>query len=419
MLTLALLMFTYCIVMGWYLRSVYAALVAGAFSAELVLYINRFTHHLNDVLLSIEQRDYTLRFNEHEHDGQFNKLYRHLNNLSSLFRKMSIEKEIHHRHLETLVSHLTIGIVSYDEEGNIYLVNKAFLNFAGRIYLKKITDLDQQLHDAIVKVKESGNEVIKVEHDGKITSLGLHATDFRLDERLYRLVSVQDISFELNEMKAWHKLIRVLTHEIMNSITPIISLSESLHGMTTNASPDDENWETLKSGLHAIRVRSSGLQSFTQRYREFTHLPSPVFKVVSVNELLEEVTALFKSEMTARNISLDVQITEKLTTLADPGLLQQVVINLLKNSMDALDGREEGKIVIRCYRGEHELFIEVTDNGGGIDPELLDKIFVPFFTTKPAGSGIGLAVARQIVLLHRGELLAQNNDRGVTFSIRL
>lgn len=221
-------------------------------------------------------------------------------------------------------------------------------------------------------------------------------------------------------MEAWQRLIKVLTHEIMNSISPILSLSSSLRTITQNKSPDAaEDWRTLNSGLEAINIRSEGLLNFTKRYRELTQIPSPTFKQVNLYDFLTQTIRLVAPEFQKRGIRFEQQL-QPTVGLLDASLIQQIIMNLLQNAIDALAGIDDAKIRIELHKATERIIISIEDNGTGIDPMHLDKIFIPFFTTKKQGSGIGLSLSRQIALLHGGELFVQSKQgEGSRFTLVL
>jgi two-component system, NtrC family, nitrogen regulation sensor histidine kinase NtrY len=423
LLTGALFLFSYCVVNAWLLRAIYAAAFAVLLLTELVRFINQFTRTLSNGLAALEQGDFTVRISEAEDVGELAVLYRHLNRISEAFRKMNIEKEVQHQHLETLVSHLNIGILSFEHSGKVHLVNKAFLAFSGRMQLLTIGQIEPEIREAIQQLDPTRSAVLKLKRDGRIKSFGFYLTEFKIGEQYFKLVSVQDITNELSltEIEAWQKLIRVLTHEIMNSITPIISLSNTLHHVTTKGSPQNQQqWNVVHEGIEAIRNRSAALQLFTQHYRELTQLPHPEFSSLPLDALLSEILLLYQAEADNRNITLVRNFQAGITVIADRTLLQQAIINVFKNAIDAVDGISGGQVEVASSRQGEHVVVEIRDNGNGIGTDVLDKIFIPFFTTKKNGSGIGLALSRQIISLHKGQLIAENNPGGgATFKIVL
>lgn len=421
LLAISLVMFSYCIVSAWYLRSAYAGILALFQIAELILYISRFTKNISSFLQSIRERDFNIHFAEQKGDA-FHELYSSINGITAVYKKISMEKEIKQRYLETLIEHISFGIISFNENGEVILVNQSFLKLAGTLHLATLNQLqtkNKNLFDEVQALKAGQKKLIKLPNSNQIATLTLYATEFKLDDESYRLISAQNITNELSttEIEAWQRLIKVLTHEIMNSISPIMSLSGTLHEITKSNNQESGNWNTLHTGLEAIKIRSEGLLSFTQRYRELTQIPSPKFQSVQSQTFIEHILQLVQPDLNKHGISLHTKL-ESAQIVIDTSLLEQAILNIIHNAMDALEGVSSPKIEIQLSRKQERVSIAIADNGVGIEQANLDKIFVPFFTTKQNGSGIGLALSRQIALLHGGEILVQSSvGRGTVFTI--
>lgn len=423
LLTLGLLLLSFCIIEELYLRSAYAGVLVCIQVGELIFYVSRFTRNVTVFLESVRQRDFSIHFTEHKNDKLLNNLYESLNALTALFKKISVEKEIKHRYLETLVKHVSFGIISFDELENIVLVNEAFKKLTGIWFLDKLSQVvakNPVLANEITGLQTGKKKVIKLPLDNKMATLSLYASEFKLDEQSYKLVSVQNITNELSatEIEAWQRLISVLTHEIMNSISPITSLSSSLHELTSRE-PSEQHWRTLHTGLDAIKTRSEGLLNFTQRYRKLTQVPTPEFQTVQVTDFVGHIIRLVQPEIEKRSIVVrtDVQITK---ATFDPALAEQAIINLLQNAMDAVENIPNASVQISVHQQNDRVRFTIQDNGPGITAQDLDKIFVPFYTTKKNGSGIGLALARQIAILHGGEISVHaDHGKGTTFVLTL
>jgi signal transduction histidine kinase len=300
--------------------------------------------------------------------------------------------------------------------------------------LAKIQDLEgfsPEFVEALLKLKHGENTLIKVNDNDDILQLAIYATEFKINDRQVILVSIKNIQYELEEqeIESWQKLIRVLTHEIMNSITPISSLSNTLttilddFGMNNVSKFDDHDKETItevKMALSTIQKRSSGLLHFVDTYRNLTKIPNPNFSIFPVKQLFDNIYMLMKEEMKKRNIECIIEIEpETIELSADELLIEQVLINLIKNSIHALDHTTNPQLRLRAYLNKRgRISIQLTDNGQGIIKEVLDKIFIPFFTTKPKGSGIGLALSKQILRLHGGTITAHSvPDEKTTFTL--
>jgi signal transduction histidine kinase len=253
-------------------------------------------------------------------------------------------------------------------------------------------------------------------------SLAIHATELRLRGKSYKLIALQNIQTELQqkEIEAWQNLTRVLRHEIMNSITPIASLTETLNQILkediTKAEGngtyqiEDESVDDLKDGLNTIENRSKGLVRFVDAYRDYTTIPKPKFSTISVHKLFDHINHLLGVEMDSLGIEFEITLSpENLEINADKELIEMVLINLIKNAKEALLEKEEARIELRGrIDNERRAIIEVKDNGPGIIKEAVDRIFIPFYSTKKEGSGIGLALSRQIMQLHHGSLTVKS-----------
>lgn len=428
-ITISISIFAYCIVHGLYLRSVYIGLAICILLVELIWYVDRFHRDFKNFLLSLLQRDFTTHFNEKGKGRTFNELYEALNKITELFKTISSEKEIQYRYLEMLVDHVRVGILSYDQNEKIQLVNNALkklLHKTNLSHLKNLEAVDVKLAQIVRQINSGETKLINLEIDQNFMQLSIHASEFRLEGNYFKLVSMQNIKNELDakEMEAWQKLIRVLTHEIMNSVSPITSLSETLHEIVATQQNHTE-WSkqsvsNLAQGLEAIKIRSEGLQHFTEAYRRLTHIPQPVFKKMNCKSLLSRIATLHQYEADEWGVSLLVEATDH-EVLADPELMEQVLINLVKNAMDAVRHINNARITLRAFQeagGKSKIII--SDNGAGIEKEMREKIFVPFFTTKKNGSGIGLALSKQILQLHNAQLQVTSElGAGTDFIITL
>ncbi|MEQ8424757.1 MAG: ATP-binding protein [Cyclobacteriaceae bacterium] len=420
----------YCIYNELYLRSIDVALALIIAVAEFIRYVDKTNRDFTSFLWALSQNDFTTTYAEKGKGGSFNKLYRAFNQITNKFRSISEEKEAQFIFLSLLVEHVRVGILSIDDEGQIHLINHSMKNFLNNHTVKNLVDIassGDELAEVFSHIRVGENRLLKKTLNGKIVPLTIHATELRLQDKYYKLISVQNIKNELeaHELEAWQKLIRVLTHEIMNSVSPIISLSSTLHNVV-NKQPtsgiDPEDQEKLQKGLEAIKIRSHGLQHFADAYRSITRIPQPQFKKVEVKKIFDRLSTLFKDEVSTKGITLNVEVeSEASTILADPELLEQVLINLLRNAFDAVSEKDAPLVTIKS-KGTASGFtsIFIIDNGAGIPAGEIDKIFIPFYTTKKSGSGIGLALSKQIVQLHSGQISIESKiGSGTTVEVRL
>ena len=413
---------------------VFAAMLTGMIIIGQLVELFRFTSQTNRKLSrfleSVKYSDFISGFTaDNKLGSSFRDLNAKFNEVLEAFRKARSEKEEHWQYLNTVVQQVRTGILSFDTEGNIQLINANAKRFMGTQSIKNIEQLKEKkpkLLQAIKEVEPGKSTLYKADQDFLLT---IQATELRIRGNTMKLLTLQNIQTELQqqEIEAWQNLTRVLRHEIMNSITPISSLTSTLreildHDMVQKNSHYElktEGAEDLREGLSTIENRSKGLIKFIDAYREYTSLPQPKIKTVLVKELIEKVAQLMKPEI--RKTTIEFRYTcdsDYLTIQADEEMIEQVLINLIKNSIEALGDVQDGKIdLIGKYSGSVVL-IEVVDNGSGIIKEALSRVFVPFFTTKKTGSGIGLSLSRQIMQMHDGSLSVES-EPGVKTIFRL
>jgi two-component system nitrogen regulation sensor histidine kinase NtrY len=430
LLTIGITLLAWCITHELYLRSVYIFVAVAIMVIEFITYVDRFNRDVKTFMTSILQRDFTTYYQSQGKGKSFDGLYDVLNRISDAFKMISKEKEIQHRYLEMLVDHLRVGILSIDATGNVHLANKALKELLQKdfIYsLKTLETVDAHFVKSLGEISTGETRLVKLQVGTELLHLSLHASEFKLEDKYYKLISMQNIRTELDarEMESWQKLIRVLSHEIMNSVSPIISLSGTLHDLVTQNKNDfnkveDTPYTTLDKGLEAIRIRSEGLYNFTQAYRKLTGIPKLALKQSNVNDIVQRVLILMRPKIMERNILLQIEDMNVEVTV-DPELMEHVLINLLLNAMDALSGKDRACIQLRTSKNpKGNNCIHVIDNGEGMDDNTREKIFIPFFTTRKNGSGIGLALTKQILQLHQADILFQTEyGKGTEFIIVL
>lgn len=423
--------FTYCLYHQLFLRSVYVAIALIFVLIELLRYVEKTNRDLISFLAALSQNDFTTTYAEKGKGKTFNQLYKTFNQITNKYRAISEEKEAQFIFLSLLVEHVRVGIISVDDKEQIHLINQSMRNYLSNTSAKNLADLHRDEVDlvkAFRTIKAGDNQLVKKPVNGKIIPLTIHASEIRLQGQYFKLISVQDIRNELeaNELEAWQKLIRVLTHEIMNSVSPIISLSATLHQLVNNHKKDQElniaEKATLQKGLEAIQLRSQGLQHFANNYRSLTKIPQPQFRKVKAASIIDRLTILFQEELGLKGITLKTDLNEgDIEILADPELIEQVLINLIRNAIDAVAEQSSPQIKIQVLNQQSKItVIQIEDNGSGIDEDKIDKVFIPFFTTKKSGSGIGLALSKQIIQMHGGQIsIISHVGVGTTVEIRL
>jgi two-component system nitrogen regulation sensor histidine kinase NtrY len=388
--------------------------------AEIFRFISQTNRKLTRFLESVKYSDFISGFTSDNKLGKsFKDLNLAFNEVLEAFRKARSEKEEHWQYLNSVVQQVRTGILSYDIDGNVQLMNANAKRFMGITAIKNIKELIQinpKLYHAVNSVEAGKSELYKSGNDLYLT---IQSTELRIRGIDVKLVTLQNIQPELQkqELEAWQNLTRVLRHEIMNSITPISSLTSTLreildHDMIRKESHyelKDEGAEDLREGLSTIENRSKGLIKFIDAYREYTSLPKPKMSTVRIKDLIEKVAQLMKTELKKTKIDFHYEwSSEYLTIQADIEMIEQVLINLLKNAIEALLETENAKLTLIGRYDESAIKIEVIDNGPGIIKEALEHIFVPFYTTKRTGSGIGLSLSRQIMQMHNGSLAVES-----------
>jgi signal transduction histidine kinase len=362
--------------------------------------------------------------------NSFRALSDELNNVLNHFKNVRFEREESLKYLQTVVEHVGIGLVSFNAKGDVELYNKAAKKILRTAHLKNIFLLDKYYNgfgQFLFQLQPDKRGTFKLVDNGEIIQLMIYGTEFRKKEQNMKLISLYNIQPELEEkeIEAWQKLIRVLTHEIMNSIAPISSLAATASGIIKNSSGQTLNNETIEDveeALNTIHRRSEGLTSFVNKFRDISKIPKPNFQAVKVSELFYRIRLLAEQIITDKKITLSFAIVpESLEIIVDPGLIEQVLINLITNSVQALSETANGEIKLFAEINDRgRAVLKVNDNGPGISEEVIDRIFVPFFSTKKDGSGIGLSISQSIIRAHNGNMWVQSKpDAGTTFVIRL
>jgi nitrogen fixation/metabolism regulation signal transduction histidine kinase len=417
----------------WIATSITLGIIIVLSTADLIRYVSKTNRDLSNFLESIRHHDFTAGFSSGDRGGSFEALKDSFNGIIHEFRRLEAEKESHYHYLQTVIEHIGVALICFESGGEVMLMNKAAKVLLAKPYMKKIGALekvDEKLLSLIHKLNSGESELIKLLVQGELRQVAIQATEFKLMDVSYKLLSLQDIRSELDnrEVEAWQKLIRVLTHEIMNSVTPVSTLSGVLVSILQDENkqllrPENlsmEDVEDLQAGLSSIESRSRGMLKFVSAYRSLLKIPKPVFREVAVADMLQRIKTLLQADLAARNIQINLLPSrEELLIQADSELVEQVLINLIKNAMEALVGEENALIEISsARRKEHEVVIQIRDNGPGIEDEFVDQIFIPFFTSKKEGSGIGLSLSRQIMHLHKGSITMQTAwGEGTVFTL--
>jgi len=385
---------------------------------NLVYYLNSTNRKISYFLESVQNDDSALSFPTDISNRPVLEIYMGLNKVNQQIQKLKIESRQQEQYFQTLLEHVATGIVTFNSKGFVLHANSAAKKMLGVDVLTHINQLERvnlNLFQSIRNIKPFEQKLVSVATERGTIQLQLKATSFKAKDNELILLSVQDIKTELDEkeLDSWMKLIRVLMHEIMNSIAPITSLSESLCKFFMidgrPALPEEVNEATIQTtlrGLNVIKEQGNGLMLFVESYRKLTRLPIPGKKIIKFEDLINRIKILYSSLENSDKVKLTIGTsTTELEFFADENQISQVLINLTKNALQANDKNHEGKIQIAAgLNADRRPEIRVTDNGPGIPGDILEQIFVPFFTTRENGSGIGLSLSRQIMRLHGGSL---------------
>jgi two-component system nitrogen regulation sensor histidine kinase NtrY len=369
---------------------------------------------------SIHYRDFSRYFDVKEAPLELQSLRQGFNEINTTFKTVSREKETQFQYVQKILELVNTGILSYEHKsGEIGWMNEAFKNMLGVPYLKTINSLerrDANLYKEILNIRPGENKIVSLTKDKNVYKALMAATAFQTDGRVYKLVAFQDVNEALDETeaKAWQRLLSVMTHEIMNSVAPISSLAETMLNRLRESARllDDQPGalEDLELGIGTIRKRSEGLLKFAETYRNLNKITTLTLKKVFARDLFETMHTLMEPTLVQKNIEMDILLTD--TDLAlelDTNLIEQVLINLVINAIDAVKERPEPLISLSASTGNNgRAILKVSDNGMGMSPEIMDNIFIPFFSTKKTGSGIGLSLCKQIMLLHKGNIQVQS-----------
>jgi len=355
--------------------------------------------------------------------------------MNDAFNKVKVarkEKDSEYQFFKNIVQHVGIGILTFKKDGAIQIINNAAKRLLRVDKVERISELREAsdlLVEAFLKLKTGGREMIRLKSGDETIQLSIFAIELTLRGEEVKLISMSNIQSELEEkeMEAWQNLVRVLTHEIMNSVTPISSLAgvveEELQKKleTNHLSMQRDEAEDMHLSVQTISKRSEGLIKFVKEFRSLTHIPKPKVLQVAVKPLLDELAMLHKKELADNNIAISVLVEpETMMVMADKTLIEQVLINLIKNAIQAFGEKTDKKISLYAHLNETgNVLISVKDNGTGIEPEALEKIFIPFFSTKKTGSGIGLSLSRQIMRQHEGNIAVKSEmGEGTEFVLR-
>jgi nitrogen fixation/metabolism regulation signal transduction histidine kinase len=391
-------------------------LITLVFQALLLLHFMNQTNRKTACFFeSIKNEDFSMRFSEDTNVSSLRELNKSLNMLNGMIQKVHLKKQTQEKYYQEIIKQANIGILTFNKKGHILFANpkiEELLNHKPLNHIKQIEKVDAKLYLLFSELTTFDRKLIQLTNEREKKQITLKSTAITLNNEELLLVVAQDIYKELDEKESdsWARLIRVLTHEIMNAISPITSISESIlkYYQKTDTQLSPKQIQNTVKGLGIINEQGSNLMEFVQSYRRLLSLPPPDKTLVPAQRVLEKIKVLMHQE----NADTNIHFIEKINPLdlelyIDEKQISQIMINLTKNAFQSVDGMENGTIKITAGITEQgNRYIEVCDNGPGVPAELIDEVFVPFFTTKKSGTGIGLSLSKQIMHLHGGNIKA-------------
>lgn len=398
-------------------------------------FLEKSNREIVHFLESIHYDDFTNTYPEKKTGSSRDLLYHEFNEILKKFREIRADKEAQHQYLRTIVQHIGIGIITFDSDGEVQIINNAAKKLLGIKLIKNIKQIGRDhpsLQNSISDLRTGGRDLVKISKNDDEVQLAVYAIELSLRGKPFKLISIQNIQSELEEkeMEAWQNLIRVLTHEIMNSVTPISSLAATVetelaefleNGMNINQIKDD-TIEDFYLSVKTIHNRSESLIKFVSDFRNMTRIKLPNLEPTGVEDMIKHILVLLKPDIEASDISVNCSVKPNLKINIDREQIEQVIINVVKNAIQALesDDKENKSMTITAMPIEGGgAYISVADNGTGIEEEALKKIFIPFFTTKKNGSGIGLSLSKQIMRKHGGNITAKSQiGEGTEFLLK-
>jgi signal transduction histidine kinase len=410
------------------------ALVGGTFVTIISLYnlytfvVRRFVE-MDDFFESVKYRDFSRWFNETRGPRDIRTLHKGFNLVNSTFKSINKERQAQFLYLQKILEMVKVGIIAYNlENGDVLWVNDSLLNILDLPSFKNIRFVKKRrskMYEELFETYYSNYESVNLEMRDETLKVLISDTVFQLEDSSFKLIVLQNIEETLNknESEAWKKLLSVMTHEIMNSIAPISSLSETLQNQVQMKLDDHKNYELnledVNTGISSIMKRSEGLMKFAKTYRTLNKVSQVNKSRIKVDELFKTIGNLMLPSLSQKHLWLQfINRDPKLELNIDVHLIEQVLINLILNARDACEDRPDSKVSISAEKLRDHILIKVIDNGKGIPSEILDTIFVPFFSTKKTGSGIGLSISKQIMMLHNGRIQVMSEEgKGTVVSL--
>ncbi len=413
------------------MAGIWTALATVALFYETVRFVDQSERKLTAFLQSLNQNDFSVTFSENTKSDDYD-LHVAFNQLNETYKALRSDKESQHQLLQIVVEHAAVPLICYDEANDeIFLINEAAKDLFKIPFLQKVTSLsrvDATLPEFLTEIKDGEKSTFRLVINSKVTFLSVTSRHILFKEMKLKLVAFFDVSSELamKEAETWQKLLRVLTHEISNSAIPLSTLSSYIREMLEEAQVQDrklteEERGDLMQSLRTIDNRSQSLKEFVQNFRTVNTIPEPKLSKVTLSEMVKEAANLFTKEFQKENIVLQIsELKDPILVYADKSLTMQVLINLIKNAVEAMSNFKENKFINISVEkvGQRYINLHIADTGTGIPEENLEQIFIPFFSTKKSGSGIGLSISQQIMQRQKGDISVRSTlGRGSAFTM--
>jgi two-component system nitrogen regulation sensor histidine kinase NtrY len=430
LLFVVLCLLSWLFVAGHYRFLILVIPVAAYLVYDLYRYQKKAEVELKQFVESVHYRDFTRYFDVKHAPTELQPLRKGFNEINTAFKVISKEKETQYQYLQRILELVDTGILSYElATGNVVWMNEALKRMLQIPYLKSLDSLsrrDAELGEVVKNIKPGEGKIATAHREKDAFKILVSCSAFQTESQTYKLIAFQNVSEALDETesKAWQRLLSVMTHEIMNSVAPISSLADTLKKSLQKASADKSGnggYEDLELGIETIKRRSEGLLRFAETYRNLNKITKLNLKKVQVLDLFVNLQQLMQPKLEQLHIELEIILKEPgITIEADTNLVDQVLINLVINAMDAVREREQPRIILSASKGpNNRTLLKVADNGIGMPAEIMDKIFIPFFSTKKSGSGIGLSLCKQIMMLHKGNISVQSVEgEGTAFLLQ-
>jgi len=416
---------------SYWMAGIWTSLFTVGLFYETIRFVGHSEQKLTAFLQALHQNDFAVTFSENKQSDAYD-LHHAFNQLNEIFRRLRSERESQHQLLQVVVEHAGTPMLCFEEStGEVQIINNAAKNIFQIPFLQKVAALhrvDYELPGFLINLHDGEKETFRLALSGKSIFLSAVSCHIRFNGKHLKLVALHDVTSELaaKEAETWQKLLRVLTHEISNSAIPLATLSSFTHDLVADAAATDrrltvDEREDVLESLRTIDARSKSLKEFVQNFRSVNQIPEPVLQKVNIYELVRQVTLLFAKDMEREQIDLSVvQRSDLPDIIADKNLTLQVVINLVKNAIEAMSNLKTNKKIEISFQREGARYVQVqvVDYGVGIEPDDLDQIFIPFFSTKKGGSGIGLSISHQIMQKQRGDITVQSTPgKGSAFTL--